>query len=313
MRLGKSVVARHSEGSPAKPVVVGGLALILLFAVAWASNRASGRLTATATSAPIPNLLGDLFVAAEVCGLILAVLVSLAIWDALKPQRRERHKIQQTFHVPWTFKVLALFFLFATTGGALTLLVILARNGNGVTAVQDEPPQVLGTGGSSGNVLQAPNVYGPPVSFHWWLILSITAAAVGAWTLYIILSKRAGPTREPLQAPKPHDQIRVAVEASLRELLEAADVRTSIIRAYVTLERMLAQGGLGRLPYEATLENLLRVSATVSINQPAAKRLTELFLHARFGNHPLDATSRDQAYAALDAIRRGLEWSELPT
>lgn len=68
-------------------------------------------------------------------------------------------------------------------------------------------------------------------------------------------------------------------------------------------ERSLSAYGLPRRPWEAPLEYLGRVLSELTGTGTAARRLTGLFERAKFSEHSIDAAMKDDAIAAVVAVR----------
>ena len=94
-----------------------------------------------------------------------------------------------------------------------------------------------------------------------------------------------------------------AIEESLAEIEREGDPRRAVIRAYVGMERALARCGLGRRPAETPQEYLARALVAIRVSRPAGERLTGLFQRARFSEHPVGAQMKQDAIAALTAVR----------
>ena len=75
------------------------------------------------------------------------------------------------------------------------------------------------------------------------------------------------------------------------------------------MERALAAVGMARRPSEAPLEYLERALVDLDATAASARRLTDLFRFAKFGDRPVDAQAKEDAIAALETVRdelRGL-------
>ena len=94
-----------------------------------------------------------------------------------------------------------------------------------------------------------------------------------------------------------------AVEESLDDLRRERDVRRAIIACYARMERALDRAGSGRQPAEAPFEYLARLLERITANGTAARTLTELFEHAKFGTEPMDEREKDRAIGALELLR----------
>ncbi len=96
------------------------------------------------------------------------------------------------------------------------------------------------------------------------------------------------------------------MDETLDDLRNEADPRKAVIAAYARMERILAAHGLPRRPAEAPLEYLSRVLLDLEVSAPAVRRLTRLFERAKFSQHDIDASMKEQAIDALVSIRDDL-------
>jgi uncharacterized protein DUF4129 len=129
-------------------------------------------------------------------------------------------------------------------------------------------------------------------------------ALVGASTARrrLRLQTRGKPDREALAA---------ALDESLDDLRADPDLRRAIIAAYARMETALGAAGLARRPSEAPLEYLERALLALDASADAVRRLTDLFVWARFSHHEPEPSMRDEAVDALVAVRDELRASEL--
>jgi hypothetical protein len=79
-----------------------------------------------------------------------------------------------------------------------------------------------------------------------------------------------------------------------------------VIAAYARMERTLERHGFPRLRAEAPLEYLARVLRELHVRTWAVLALTELFEHAKFSRHEIDAEMKEEAIGALIAVRDDL-------
>jgi hypothetical protein len=77
-----------------------------------------------------------------------------------------------------------------------------------------------------------------------------------------------------------------------------------VIAAWARMERGLAAVGLPRHPAEAPFEYAGRVLESALARPASVHRLTGLFERAKFSRHPVGDEDRDEAIAALRAVRR---------
>ena len=132
------------------------------------------------------------------------------------------------------------------------------------------------------------------LGFGFGAAIVLCLALVVAWRLF---GRRSAKTDEPA------DAIVAGVEAGLEELRSIQDPREAVIRAYAAMERVFSTRGLGRRPYEAPTEYLLRLVPGSADRGDAASRLTRAYLIARFSLHAVPPSMKQQAIAALEAMR----------
>ncbi len=142
------------------------------------------------------------------------------------------------------------------------------------------------------------------------LILAIVAAVVGSVWWSMRLRRPAAPlVIEDVST----EELREAVNEGRAALAQIDDARAAIIACYVAMERRLAERGTARGAADTPDELLARAVAAGAVRGAAAGRLTELFYEARFSTHPLGASQRDAASAALDELADELAARPAPT
>jgi hypothetical protein len=149
----------------------------------------------------------------------------------------------------------------------------------------------------------------PPqhVQFRWDELAVILAVLTVLGVLAARSRARLGP---PSRSGAP-EALAEALDESLDDLRNDPDLRRAIIAAYARMERALAAAGLPRHHAEAPLEYLERVLLELDTSATAVRRLTDLFLWARFSHHEPEPAMRDEAIDALVAVRDELRASEL--
>jgi len=144
-------------------------------------------------------------------------------------------------------------------------------------------------------------------SFSWApaiVTVVLVLLAVGAWWY-------AGRARKRARGELGHEDrlatdLAAAVDESLDDLRAEPDARRAVIAAYARLERVLAGHRLPRRPAEAPLEYLSRMLDDLSVTPEAARRLTDLFERAKFSQHAVEASMKEEAIAALETVRDDL-------
>jgi len=134
-----------------------------------------------------------------------------------------------------------------------------------------------------------------------WDEVAIVTALLAAAGVAAFASRKAKPMR-PLWR-RSQDEVALALDESLDDLRAEPDLRRAIIAAYARMERTLAAAGIPRRPAEAPLEYLARALHDLDASAGAVTRLTDLFEWAKFSHHEPDASMRDEAIAALVALR----------
>lgn len=141
----------------------------------------------------------------------------------------------------------------------------------------------------------------------WIAGLAATAlVAAAAAAVFFASRTTAQPDRRALHQA---EAVSAALDEGIADLLAEPDPRRAIIAAYAHMERALAVAGLPRRAAEAPLEYLERALVDLDATAASARRLTDLFRFAKFSDHPVDGQAKDDAIAALEAVRdelRGL-------
>jgi Domain of unknown function (DUF4129) len=124
------------------------------------------------------------------------------------------------------------------------------------------------------------------------------AAIVAAWL--VADRRRRGPPRTPAE------RLVGLLDDALDDLERDPDPRRAVIAAWARMERGLAAAGLPRRPAEAPFEYVGRVLEASPVRPAHVHRLTGLFERAKFSRHTIDQAMREQAVAALRAVRSDL-------
>ena len=147
--------------------------------------------------------------------------------------------------------------------------------------------------------------YAPPT---WILptVAGIVLFGAGAVLLVVAHRGRLGQGAEP--APDVNTAaLSEAVEASLDDLRGEPDPRRAVIAAYRRMETTLADAGLPRRAWEAPREYSGRAHNHLELSARPLQTLTTLFERARFGVGRVGEPLREQAIAALSALREELQ------
>jgi Domain of unknown function (DUF4129) len=272
------------------PVRAGGavLAVLLLLAVVALAASAGGPATGGADrdlADPLATLLfvlGGVWVAAL---LVASPLMSGLTLTGEEPRQRR-----------WHGNVLAgVIFLTVIIALLAVARKLLPGNGNnsgaeGQTGPTPTSPEATG---------RVPTI--DPASIDWLVVgLVFVAALVGFAILAAVLVRPKGRSLPELEARKELERM---LDETLDDLRRERDPRRAVIAAYARMERSLGSYGLPRRAAEAPLEYLGRVLAALTGSAAAARRLTRLFERAKFSEHSIDARMKEDAIAAVGAVR----------
>ena len=167
-------------------------------------------------------------------------------------------------------------------------------------AQQSQHPQKTGTGAASPGTIPT---HARGAKVRWDEIVVFVALVLGAAAL--VAAGRLRDRRSPAGSRdyRSHEAVAFALDESLDDLRNDPDLRRAIIAAYARMEAALAFAGLPRRPSEAPLEYMERALTAIDASAPAAQRLTVLFEWAKFSQHEPEPQMRDEAIAALVAVR----------
>jgi len=196
----------------------------------------------------------------------------------------------------------------------LTYLLVMCMIGIGVILISDlhlhfftKPlrlpalPRVKGTpkahvgGAGNGHPLHIPL---GPILYGLLIAALVAAVVVSIWWS----SRLRRPAAPLIIKDVDTEELEAAVAEGRAALQEIDDARAAIIACYVAMERSLADRGTARDAADTPDELLARAVAAGIVRGTAAGKLTSLFYEARFSTHPLSASQREAARAALDDI-----------
>jgi hypothetical protein len=135
-----------------------------------------------------------------------------------------------------------------------------------------------------------------------WDEVAVVLALAGG-TVILLLATRGARRVPGLPRLRREQLVSLALDESLEDLRNDPDLRRAIIGAYARMEGVLAGVGLPRHPSEAPFEYMERALASLETSAAAAERLTALFEWAKFSQHEPGPEMRDDAIAALVAVR----------
>ena len=135
------------------------------------------------------------------------------------------------------------------------------------------------------------------------VVVALVAVAVGA--MVVAARRRRQPRRAGVAAT-----LASALDESLDDLYTEADPRRAVIAAYARLERVLAAHDLGRNAPETPEEYLTRILPDLEVDPGSVRRLTELYTWAKFSQHEVGVSMKEEAIAALTSVRDELREAE---
>jgi uncharacterized protein DUF4129 len=146
-------------------------------------------------------------------------------------------------------------------------------------------------------------------------VVPLVVAGVALAAMVAVVVAQLTAERRRRRPPRsPAEQLVELLDDTLEDLEREPDPRRAVIAAWARMERGLAAAGLPRRPAEAPFEYAARVLAAAlgpdpdqaSLRPGSVHRLTGLFERAKFSHHRIDPGDRDQAVAALRAVRQEL-------
>ncbi|HVS05896.1 MAG TPA: DUF4129 domain-containing protein [Candidatus Dormibacteraeota bacterium] len=189
-------------------------------------------------------------------------------------------------------------------GAAICALILLRER---LRLSRIVPPAFTAGGLGLGKV-SAPGSSHAITWLSFLVALAIIVAAAGLFLRWL----RSGAAGDRLagSAEEPQSRVVAAVEESLAKLRAETDPRRAVIAAYARLEAELKAVGRPRQPSEAPLEYMARILSTFSVGSASLRRLTDLFEWAKFSQHPVDPSMKEEAIEALQRVRADL--SDVP-
>ena len=144
-----------------------------------------------------------------------------------------------------------------------------------------------------------------PAHFQWPLALAVGGFVLlgGAW-IFIRRNRRSEIQTEPADV---EEELARAIGTTIDDLQGERDARRAVIAAYANMERILASHGLARATAEVPYEYLVRVLGLLQVRERPVRSLTELFEYAKFSEHEIDRTMKDDAIESLVMIREDLQ------
>ena len=138
--------------------------------------------------------------------------------------------------------------------------------------------------------------------FAWIPVLVVVGLAAIAIGAFVIAERRRRRPLAPDDAAAA-EEVAGLLDDSLDDLRMEQDPRRAVIAAYARLERALSTAGLPRMRAETAEEYVARILGRLEVERRPVERLTELFEAAKFSDHEVDETMKDEAIDALAEIR----------
>jgi Domain of unknown function (DUF4129) len=143
-----------------------------------------------------------------------------------------------------------------------------------------------------------------------WEEFAVVGGLVAAIALPLVVTyvvrRRRGSLRLTGLRRRQTANLRAALDRGLDDLRAEPDLRRAIIAAYARMERALGSYRRPRETWETPLEYLAGVLLSLEASRTSVERLTHLFEWAKFSNHRPEPPMRDEAIAALEAVRAEL-------
>lgn len=283
-----------NRAAKAGSLALGLTGLLIVVALAARGGHPSGN--GHVVSRAVPATLQDSLVTLLAIAYVVAIATVLVLFFKRRPW-------QVPHESRWLRNYLTLlaFMLLATLFGYWAIRHGHFRHGDGKPSPVNGQPR---PGERSG---QLPPGATRPAHFQWPLALGLVGLVLVGGVLVYIRERRppSPPRAEGLEAELAH-----AVETTIDDLRRERDPRRAVIAAYANMERVLAAHGLARMPPEAPLEYLARVLRTLHVRESAVQSLTRLFEYAKFSEHDIDATMKEEAISALIVVRDDLQVEE---
>lgn len=224
--------------------------------------------------------------------LLALVFLAIAVWSVLSQKATGGGKPRSRWSLVaalLSFAVSALIAVLLVHTGFIDRLRNLEQNLN--KKQQTQPGQRYPPPG--------PTVRNPRIR---WDEIAVFVALIAGTGVVLYANSR---TR---RAPRPwrfgrNQEVAQALDESIDDLRNDPDLRRAIIAAYARMEDALARAGIARHPSEAPFEYMERALRSLDTSADGAQRLTGLFEWAKFSQHEPEPAMRDEAIAALVAVR----------
>jgi hypothetical protein len=145
--------------------------------------------------------------------------------------------------------------------------------------------------------------------FTWMPVLIVAAVVASLLSAYYVAERRER-RRTIADEGVVAEALALVLDDALDDLRAEKDPRRAVIAAYARLEGVLAAHRLGRKESEAPQQYLNRILPRLELERGSVRRLTELFMWAKFSDHEVDARMKDDAIEALTTVRDELRAAE---
>ena len=135
-----------------------------------------------------------------------------------------------------------------------------------------------------------------------WDEIAVFVALIAGTGVILYANGRTRRTPRPWRFGR-NEELAQALDESIDDLRNDPDLRRAIIAAYARMEHALGHAGIARHPSEAPFEYMERALRSLDTSADGAQRLTALFEWAKFSHHEPEPAMRDEAIAALVAVR----------
>jgi Domain of unknown function (DUF4129) len=135
-----------------------------------------------------------------------------------------------------------------------------------------------------------------------WDEIGIFVVLIAGTAVVLIASRRTKRTPRPWRLGR-NEEVSLAIDESIDDLRNDPNLRRAIVAADARMELALGRAGLPRHPAEAPFEYVERALVSLDTSSASVRRLTALFESAKFSQHEPEPEMRDEAIAALIAVR----------
>ncbi len=283
-----------SRTAKAGSLALGLIGLLIVVALAARGGHPSGN--GQFVSRAVPATLQDSLVTLLAIAYVVAIVAVIVVFFKRRPLQapRESHWLRNYLGV-------LAFMLVATLFGSWAIRHGVFRH------TDQKPVPVQGKPRPENGLTELPPGATRPAHFQWPLALGLSVLSSSAACSCTFGSaarlRRVEPngSRPSLHGPS---RRRSKISGASATLAVPSSPHTPTWNAFSPTH------GLARTPAEAPLEYLARVLRTLHVRESAVQSLTGLFEYAKFSEHDIDTTMKDDAIAALIAVRDDLQVEE---